>query len=93
MFAIPVRPVLVMAKAKTPERTRALTKKLRNAIQHAQLICANHEDTRECHIAWDQVEELARTLHRVTLREIEQARLEALDPEPFSELEKRFYDL
>lgn len=81
-----------MARAK-PERSRALTKKLRGAIQHAQLICANHEDTLECRIAWDQVEELAKTIHRVTLREIEQARLEALDPEPFSELETRFYDL
>lgn len=91
MFA--VRPVVVVARAGPLPRTRVLNRQLRVAIHHAKLLCVNHEDTKECQVAWDQVEELARTLHHETLREIEQARLEAHEPEPFSELETRIYDL
>lgn len=94
MFAVRVCPVRVFAKAHSERpRSRALTKKLRGAIDHARLLCADHEDTRECQVAWDQVEELARTLHRETLREVEQARLELQEPEPFSDVETRIYDL
>lgn len=96
MFAVRVRPVPVFARSQNSSerrRSRTLTKQLRGAIDHARLLCVNHEDTRECQVAWDQVEELAKTLHRETLREVEQARLELTDPEVFSDIEKRFYDV
>lgn len=94
MFAIRVRPVPVCARHNPDRpRSRTLTKKLRGAIDHARLLCENHEDTRECQVAWDQVEELSRTLHRETLREVAQARLELVEPEPFSDVETRIYDL
>lgn len=83
-------PVRVIAMARpVPRRSRTLTKKLKGAIDHARLLCVNHEDTRECQVAWDQVEELSRAIHRETLREVEEARL----LEPFTELETRIYDL
>jgi hypothetical protein len=37
--------------------------KLRDNIRHAKLICPGHEDTRECKIAWDQVEAIQKAIH------------------------------
>lgn len=41
-----------------------LEKKLRNNIKHAQLICHGHEDTQECKVAWDQVEDVQRAVRK-----------------------------
>lgn len=40
-----------------------LNMKLRDNIRHAKLICPGHEDTRECRVAWDQVEEIQKAIH------------------------------
>jgi len=57
--------------------------KLKKAIEHAQSLCVNFEDTSECRVAWDEVNELTRALHNQ-------------HPEPAperSELSKREYDV
>ena len=40
-----------------------LERKLRDNIRHAKLICPGHEDTRECRLAWDQVEGIQKAIH------------------------------
>lgn len=37
--------------------------KLRDKIKHAKLICHGYEDTRECRVAWDQVEDIQKAIH------------------------------
>lgn len=44
-------------------RKREVRHRLKQAIQHAQCICPNFEDTIECRIAWDTVDDLTRALH------------------------------
>lgn len=63
-----VRPFVVTAAANKPRRERSsksrhIAVKLKRAIEHARLICINFEDTKECAIAWDQVEELSAAKH------------------------------
>ena len=41
-----------------------LERKLRHNIKHAQLICHGHEDTQECKVAWDQVEDVQRAVRK-----------------------------
>lgn len=41
-----------------------LQKKLREGIRHAQLICPGHEDTIECKLAWDRVEDIQKAIHK-----------------------------
>jgi len=57
-----VRPVVAMAHPK-PKKSQQISKKLKRAIEHAKLICVNFEDTKECGVAWDQVEELSAALN------------------------------
>ena len=45
-------------------RTKLRPKDVQQAIQHAQLLCYNFEDTPACKIAWDRVEELSSELAR-----------------------------
>lgn len=45
-------------------RTKLRPKDVHQAIQHAQLLCYNFEDTPACKIAWDRVEELSSELAR-----------------------------
>lgn len=40
-----------------------LNMKLRDKIKHAKLICHGYEDTRECRVAWDQVEAVQKAIH------------------------------
>ena len=46
-----------------------LNMKLRDNIRHAKLICPGHEDTRECRVAWDQVEAIQKAIHLKKERE------------------------
>lgn len=46
-----------------------LNMKLRDNIRHAKLICPGHEDTRECRVAWDQVEAIQKAIHVKNERE------------------------
>jgi CP12 domain len=52
-----------------PTKNKIKTKDVQRAIEHAKLICFNFEDTPECRIAWDEVEELSKALNRQTVRE------------------------
>lgn len=47
-----------------PRRTQVRPTDIKRAIQHASNICYNFEDTQECRIAWDRVEELSSELAR-----------------------------
>lgn len=41
-----------------------LEKKLREGIRHANLICPGHEDTKECKLAWDRVEDIQKAINK-----------------------------
>lgn len=47
-----------------PRRSQVRPADIKRAIQHANNICYNFEDTRECRIAWDRVEELSAEMAR-----------------------------
>lgn len=47
-----VRPILV------------LERKLRESIKHANLICPGYEDTKECRVAWDRVEDIQKAINK-----------------------------
>jgi hypothetical protein len=75
-----VRPVVCTAQP-SPRKKGHIRYKLKQAIQHAQSLCLNFEDTKECRVAWDEVNDLTRALHNQ-------------NPEPErSELSKREYDV
>lgn len=60
---LPVRATALPPPAPKPKKSIQIAKKLKKAIEHASLICVNYEDTKECGIAWDQVEELSAALN------------------------------
>ena len=64
------RPVFATAQPQRPKTKKSvqISKKLKQAIEHASLICVNHEDTKECGVAWDQVEELSAALNDVIVK-------------------------
>ena len=41
-----------------------LERKLRDNIRHAKLVCHGYEDTRECILAWDRVEDIQKAIHK-----------------------------
>jgi hypothetical protein len=41
-----------------------LERKLRENIKHAKLICPGYEDTKECRIAWDRVEDIQKAINK-----------------------------
>lgn len=59
------RPIVCTAhRSQGPVNKRQFIKKvLKRSIDHALLICPNFEDTIECRIAWDTVNDLTRALH------------------------------
>lgn len=81
-----VKPLRVMCAAQpSPSRKKGQIRyKLKQAINHAQSLCHNFEDTNECRVAWDEVNELTRALHDQTPPPSENER---------SELSKREYDV
>lgn len=42
-----------------------LEHKLRKSLNHAKLICPGHEDTIECRLAWDRVEDVQKGLRKI----------------------------
>jgi hypothetical protein len=65
-------PVFMMAKSTTkrcssvsqPRRTPRVTKRqIKQAVDHAMLLCHNFEDTLECRHAWELAEELTHAYH------------------------------
>lgn len=41
-----------------------LERKLQDRIKHAKSICLGYEDTKECHIAWDRVEDIQKAINK-----------------------------
>ena len=86
------RPVPIFATAQPhhpkPKKSVQLARKLKQAINHASLICINHEDTKECGVAWDQVEELSAALNDALTESIQAEELQWFD-----EKSTREYDL
>jgi len=85
-----VRPLIIIKATAQPHQPKPkksvqLSKKLKQAINHASLICINHEDTKECGVAWDQVEELSAALN--------DALIQAEELQWFDEKSKREYDV
>ena len=61
------RPQIFAKKGADPrpaKRTKLRPKDVEQAIQHAQLLCYNFEDTPACKVAWDRVEELSSEMAR-----------------------------
>jgi len=71
-----------------PSRRVQIRRKLKQAIDHAQILCPNFEDSIECRIAWDTVNELTRALHKQ--RPVEPS-YEVRDQD--EELSQRIYDM
>lgn len=71
-----------------PSRRVQIRRKLKNAIDHAQVLCPNFEDTIECRIAWDTVNDLTRALHN---QRPDEPSPEVRDQD--DELAKRIYDV
>lgn len=71
-----------------------LERKLRDGIRHAKLICPGHEDTKECRLAWDRVEDIQKAIHKQRERAIQvnESRLLLLMCE-IDELSCREYDV
>ena len=70
------RPVFCCSKPlpRNSVRRRLTPRDVRRAIEHAQLICYNYEDTAACRSAWDQVEELSSALaHQMEQRLVQKS--------------------
>jgi hypothetical protein len=74
----------VVCTAQPSRKKGHIRYKLKQAIEHAQNLCLNFEDTKECRVAWDEVNDLTRALHNQTPSPSETER---------SELSKREYDV
>jgi hypothetical protein len=64
------RPVVATAHPHV-KKSKDISRKLKQAIFHAKLICINLKDAKECSVAWDQVEELSAVLNDVLTKEDE----------------------
>jgi hypothetical protein len=73
-----IRPI-VTCTAQPARRKGYIRYKLKKAIEHAKNLCIDYEDSKECRIAWDEVNDLTRALHQQHPTE--------------SELSKREYDV
>lgn len=67
-----------------PQRSKVRKADIKRAIHHAQNLCLNFEDTPECRVAWDHVEELTAEYARAQ---------ERYEPPRPTELANREYDL
>ena len=58
MPAIRLRPIVCTAQ---PQKTKTVVRvrQIKESIQHARLLCKDYEDTIECKLAWEKVEELS----------------------------------
>jgi len=93
MLTIRPKTVPVFATAqpsgKKTKRTPVKPKELRQAIDHAKNLCFNFENSIECRIAFERVEELSAEL----ARQRDEIAIFVAEAEYFSDLETREYDL
>jgi hypothetical protein len=69
----------VRADHKKPMPKRRLRPNdVKHAIQHAQLVCYNFEETAACRVAWDHVDEVAHALARQQERDLVNKALEEM---------------
>jgi lipid II:glycine glycyltransferase (peptidoglycan interpeptide bridge formation enzyme) len=87
MMLARLRPVVCTAQPFKPKpKTIVRPRHVKESIQHARLLCQNYEDTVECKLAWEKVEELSAALN-------DQKKLLEEEAQRFSEYEERIYDL
>ena len=79
MFAVARAPMVVRATAQPQKsaRTKIKAKDIKRAISHANLICFNFEDTIECRLAWEKVEELSAAFNDQWMSESREASIDA----------------
>ena len=82
MLIKPLHRPVVVCTAQPSRKKGQIRYKLKKAIDHAKNLCQNFEDTTECRVAWDEVNDLTRALHDQYPKEPER-----------SELSKREYDV
>lgn len=91
--------VTVRASAHRPKkqaRPKIKAKDIKKAIDHAKLLCFNFEDTIECRLAWEDVEELSSAYHDQWLYEMRMGlrqAADALDEDRRLAAPQREYDL
>jgi hypothetical protein len=86
-----VVPVFATAKpnGRKTKRTPVKPTELRQAIDHAKNLCFNYENSIECRLAFERVEELSAEL----ARQRDEIAMFVAEAEYFSELETREYDM
>jgi hypothetical protein len=93
MFVIRPKVVPVFATAKPSrkktKRTPVKPHELREAINHAKNLCFNYENSIECRLAFERVEELSAEL----ARQRDEIAMFVSEAEYFSEIETREYDV
>ena len=89
-----VRPAVVRVRAceKPPKRhiPAVRRRRLENAIHHARLVCYNYEDSQECRVAWDIVEEMSASEHNLKLKK-KKVLLESEDD--WEDISHKLYDI
>lgn len=86
-----VVPIFATAKptGRKTKRTPVKPQELRQAIDHAKNLCFNYENSIECRLAFERVEELSAEL----ARQRDEIAMFVAEAEYFSDLETREYDL
>jgi hypothetical protein len=96
MFVVASRtnPKFCRVHSHQPKGPKSIARKkaLEKAIQHAEMICANFEDTTECRVAWGVVEEMSAAEADIKRRQKEILDLVKED-EWWEELSEREYDM
>lgn len=84
--------LVMCASVPQPKKVQLRKRRLEEAIRHANMICRHYEDTAECKVAWDVVEELSAAEHVIKMREKERVRARKMY-EDDDELANREYDI
>ena len=68
-------------------------KQLDDAVKHAMNICLNFEDTVECRVAWDQVDDMHKGAYRARQREQQRLLDEQAEDLWWEYMSEREYDV
>lgn len=75
MLVVARVPLVARACAR-PKKNKIKAKDIKAAIKQANLLCFNFEDTIECRLAWERVEELSSSYHDQWMYELDQRKRE-----------------
>lgn len=78
---------------KKKDKIQKRKKQLDESVKQAMNICLNFEDTIECRVAWDQVEDLHKGAHRARQRENARALEEQAEDLWWEYMSEREYDI